>query len=52
VFKPVIRTVKMYVEHQYTIFTTLCETFFLAFFVTDRCVMTRFPSVGVSNINS
>jgi len=44
-FRPIIRADK-YVEGQYTTFITLCETFH-AFYVRDRCVMTRFLSVGI-----
>jgi len=34
-FRPIIRSDKKYVERQYTILITLCETFFQAFYVTD-----------------
>jgi len=34
-FRPIIISDKKYVERLYTIFITLCETFFHAFYVTD-----------------
>jgi len=49
-FRPIIRTDKKYVERRYTIFITLGKTLFHAFFVTYRCVITRFPSIEVSNV--
>jgi len=50
IFRPIIRTDKKHVERRYTIFITLCETFFHAFYVTEKCVMTRFPLVGLSHV--
>ena len=49
-FRHIITTDKKYVERQYTILITL--RFFYAFFVADRCFMTRLQSVGVRNVCS
>jgi len=38
----------MYVEGQYTIFITLCETFFHVFYVTDK----RHDKISVSWIKT
>jgi len=35
-----------------TLFSSLCVRFFLAFFVTDRCVMAGLPSIGESHVFS
>ena len=43
-FRPIIRTEKKYVERQFTIFITLCETFFNAFYFTDM----RYDTIFIS----
>ena len=47
-FSPVIRSDKKYVEREYIIFITLCETFFHEFYVTDM----RYDTIFVSFIKS
>jgi len=46
-FRPIIRSDK-YFERQNTIFITLCEAFFHAFYVTDM----RYDAISVSWIKS
>jgi len=48
-FRPIIRTDKAFVNDNIQ-FWSLCVRFFPAFFVTDRCVMARFPSIGESHV--
>jgi len=47
-FRPIIISHKKYVERLYTIFITLCETFFHAFYVTDM----RYDTIFVGYIKS
>jgi len=47
-FRPIISSDKKYVERLNTIFISLCETFFHAFYVTDL----RYNTISVSWIKS
>jgi len=47
-FRPIIISDKKYVERLYTIFITLCENFFHAFYVTDM----RYDTIFVGFIKS